>query len=379
MNIDPRIAQNIVDNLKDVLHYDINFFDTKGIMTASTDSSRIGTYHDAACKAAGSGVTIMVDQDRPYQGARDGVNVPVLFNDSVVAVIGITGPLDEVGSLGRIIEKMTEILLRANMEQITRFNRRIMTGNLVNLLTMEHKDDGLMEALSMTVDVDLARPRSALVGFAPGVRLERLDQDNLYDRLCSICLSFDAPLFAVGPRDFRIFIHDLPSGTLKEFAQALQTGLGEAVGSDVLLGMGRVMSHPQEYWRSYDQACTVVHWTCFAGMTGVHRYDDLDGGLIIPALPPALAEEFVQHVFAGMKEERIDWFAEIFHAYTKHNGSITHAAQELFIHKNTMQNRLDALAKETGYNPRSLKDYPVLEAAFAIREYRAFERNMNQE
>jgi len=37
-----------------------------------------------------------------------------------------------------------------------------------------------------------------------------------------------------------------------------------------------------------------------------------------------------------------------------------------------MQNRLDALARETGYNPRRLSDYPILATAFELRRYLAY-------
>lgn len=106
MIIDPATAQTIVDNLKDVIGYNINFFDTEGAMVASTDPSRIGSFHDAARQAAVDCHTVAVDRRHPYQGARDGVNVPVVLNDAVVAVIGITGPVNKVGALGGIIDRM---------------------------------------------------------------------------------------------------------------------------------------------------------------------------------------------------------------------------------------------------------------------------------
>ena len=48
MEIDPKIAQTIAENMKEIFHHDINFFDTTGTIIASTDASRIGTGHDGA-------------------------------------------------------------------------------------------------------------------------------------------------------------------------------------------------------------------------------------------------------------------------------------------------------------------------------------------
>ena len=372
MTIDPATAQTIVDNLKDVIEYNINFFDTEGTMVASTDPSRIGSFHDAARQAAVDCRTVAVDRRHPYQGARDGVNVPVVLNDAVVAVIGITGPVNKVGALGGIIERMTELMLCANMEQIARFNRRIMTSNLVNLLTLEHKDDELMNALALALDLDLPGPRRALVGRAPGIRLERLNQDRLYERLCQTCLSFGVPLFAVSPRDFRIYAPQMEDAELDEFVTALRQALGRVVGSKVVLGAGMIQADPGQYWHSYRQACVAARWAGFTTDDQRYRYEQMGVGRLITSLPIEQCRAFVDQVFAGLESDRVDRFERVFSAYTRHNGSITHAAQELFIHKNTMQNRLDALARETGYNPRRLSDYPILATAFELRRYLAY-------
>lgn len=372
MTIDPATAQTIVDNLKDVIEYNINFFDTEGTMVASTDPSRIGSFHDAARQAAVDCRTVAVDRRHPYQGARDGVNVPVVLNDAVVAVIGITGPVNKVGALGGIIERMTELMLFANMEQIARFNRRIMTSNLVNLLTLEHKDDELMNALALALDLNLPGPRRALVGRAPGIRLERLNQDRLYERLCQTCLSFGVPLFAVSPRDFRIYAPQMEDAELDEFVTALRQALGRVVGSKVVLGAGMIQADPGQYWHSYRQACVAARWAGFTADDQRYRYEQMGVGRLITSLPIEQCRAFVDQVFAGLESDRVDRFERVFSAYTRHNGSITHAAQELFIHKNTMQNRLDALARETGYNPRRLSDYPILATAFELRRYLAY-------
>ncbi len=48
MELDPKIAESIVTNLKDVIQHEINLFDATGTIIASTDRTRIGTSHDGA-------------------------------------------------------------------------------------------------------------------------------------------------------------------------------------------------------------------------------------------------------------------------------------------------------------------------------------------
>ena len=76
------------------------------------------------------------------------------------------------------------------MARIARFNQRIMTSNLINLLILEYKDNELMNALALALDLDLSGPWLALAGSATEVRLERLNGDRLCEKLCKTCLSF---------------------------------------------------------------------------------------------------------------------------------------------------------------------------------------------
>ena len=159
---------------------------------------------------------------------------------------------------------------------------------------------------------------------------------------------------------------------LDEFVTALRKALGQAVGSKVVLGAGMIQANPGQYWHSYRQACVAARWAGFTADDQRYRYEQMGAGLLITSLSTEQCRAFVEQVFAGLAPDRVDRFERVFSAYTRHNGSITHAAQELFIHKNTMQNRLDALARETGYNPRRLSDYPILATAFELRKYLAY-------
>ena len=44
--IDRELAEQIVNTIKDVCDHDINFIAPSGIILASTDPSRVGTFHE---------------------------------------------------------------------------------------------------------------------------------------------------------------------------------------------------------------------------------------------------------------------------------------------------------------------------------------------
>ena len=55
-HISHTLAQQIVNTIKDVCSYDINFINPSGTIIASTNSARIGTFHEIGRKAAATGV-----------------------------------------------------------------------------------------------------------------------------------------------------------------------------------------------------------------------------------------------------------------------------------------------------------------------------------
>ena len=49
--ISSKTAQQIVDTVKEFCGYDINFINEKGMILASTDTLRIGTFHEGGMAA----------------------------------------------------------------------------------------------------------------------------------------------------------------------------------------------------------------------------------------------------------------------------------------------------------------------------------------
>ena len=380
MEINAGTAQSIVANLKDVIHHEINLFDTNGMIIASTDRSRIGTGHDGARLAVRIKQTVSIDDDHQFEGARNGINVPVLFDDSVVAVIGITGERTEVEPFGNVIKKMTEILIRESLEQMTRFDQRLMMTNLVTMLTQPRRDDGMVAYLASTLELDLKRPRRAVVG-----RLEddggtndaapadiAVAYDMLYPTLQRHLAALPRTLYSASTRECCLFIDAEDAADPAPALEAIQADIARTLHRRMRFGVGGIAAHGDDYHVSYDQAHTGLDWQRFTGNDGIGRYEDLDLGVLIAATPPDVADRFVDRIFAGLDEERIEDSQATFDAYTRHNGSIVHAAEELFLHKNTLQNRLNRIARDTGYNPRELADYAILALAFRLRAYRRF-------
>lgn len=76
----------------------INIMNTDGIIVASTERERIGTFHQGAREAVMTGklVRIHKDQLNRYAGAKEGCNMPLRVNGNIIGVVGIYGNPEEI-------------------------------------------------------------------------------------------------------------------------------------------------------------------------------------------------------------------------------------------------------------------------------------------
>ena len=80
------------------------------MIIASTDLTRIGTFHEGGKQVIKTGIPLEVYEDNSLSGTQKGVNIPVAHNGILTAVIGISGEPDEVRSYAYLAEKITSIL-----------------------------------------------------------------------------------------------------------------------------------------------------------------------------------------------------------------------------------------------------------------------------
>ena len=131
LSIKQDVAQQIVEAIKDVCSHDINFINSRGIIFASTNKSRIGDFHEIGLQAIKTGETIEVTTDTNFMGTQKGVNIPLIYKGDINAVIGISGEPEEVRKFAYLAQKITTLLLREHELDIYEHTKKTQLNHVI--------------------------------------------------------------------------------------------------------------------------------------------------------------------------------------------------------------------------------------------------------
>ena len=84
----------------------VNIMDVNGTIVASTEKERVGSFHQGAKEAIETGRQVIIRKDQlgQYPGAREGYNMPLRVNGSVIGAVGIFGTQQELQYLAPLLE-----------------------------------------------------------------------------------------------------------------------------------------------------------------------------------------------------------------------------------------------------------------------------------
>lgn len=353
------LAQQIVNTVKDVCGKDVNFIDASGMIFASTQASRLGTYHEIGRQVAQTGTTIEVRPEESFAGTQCGINMPVYHNNSLVAVIGITGPPDEVRKYAHLAERITILLIREKeLSELSRTQADKRQYIIDSLIRQEIPNTAYLNAVLDQMQIDLNTPkRLILIRYAAEAAP---DNYSLMDQVMGNTFhNLGITLYAFHyPNEYRAVVDDADysrkAKTIQYFAQKYQGRIKVAVGKPALI-----------YHLDLSYKTALTAWMSIAGTDQSFRlFDDMTLELVLSSITRDTMEAFVSKTLARLsdKEQRI------LKAYFQEGASLSRTSQRLFIHKNTLQYQLNQMEQHCGLNPRHFHDSVLLYLAVIFQQ-----------
>lgn len=359
-SIDRNLAEQIVSTIKDVCTHDINLISRSGIILASTDASRVGTYHEIGQRVAQTGEALEASTDDSYEGTRRGINMPLYHDGQLLAVIGITGAPDEVRQYGYLAERITNLLIRE--QELGQFSRRqadkrhYIIQSLIenNVQNQTYLTDSLHEA-----GIDLnGQYRAVIIRINARYNLGNLglleqQVDQLYGQM-------EAPLHTfLYPRDF---VAILPESTYQRMGYMLGRYAADNTGI-VLVSVGRSapLFHSD---RSYQSALTALRTLRDKEGENYVLFDDLRLEIVLGEVSANGREAYLRRTIHSLSGQD----KALLRSYFAEDMSLAETSRRLYLHKNTVQYRLNAIYDRCSLNPRRFQDAVLLYLALRMED-----------
>ena len=163
--IEPELARKFIEQLTQYTEYNINIMNENGVIIASRDPSRVGTYHEVADRIIrGEQDMIVIRDDKEFPGVLPGINMAVTHQGRKEGVIGVTGDPDKIHEVALITRLAMETMLRYEKQQEEIRLRRNRKEHFLNILTQkEFSDSSELRGIARQLGLDESLVRVPVV------------------------------------------------------------------------------------------------------------------------------------------------------------------------------------------------------------------------
>lgn len=357
--LDQRSAQRIVDRTMPAIGHSVNVMNPAGLIIASGDPQRVGSLHEAARLVALDGDALIIDDDNSdtYPGARPGVNLPIRVQGRLAAVVGISGPPEEVARFADLVRITAELMLeQVALVEASQHRRRHIEETLMAACAGKPVPAVWFEQQGLRAD-------TLRVGVIAEARTQRAVEEVLTP-LVSLLEQSGRPALAARQSDTRVLVF-LEVETASPDVHRIRRTLSVTGRDDVALAVG------QTFTTDFQLGFQSVQATRDVGMRRLPNardlaYTDLRLPVLWHSLSPGWQQQELSSLMAAVRNERQgEVYLKTLSRFIDHNGEVQRCADRLHIHANTVRYRLRKIHTLTGLSPFSLPDLLLLHLALS--------------
>lgn len=360
MFISKETAQEIVEEISREIGENINLMDESGRIIASVDEKRIDTIHEGAKKIVRDGLDeLYVTREMETETTKMGINLPIIVEHQIVGVVGITGERNQVYGYGNIVRRMTEILISDRLQKDAKHYERRLKYHLleewINQSTESYSHDFIRRARQHKIDLNLAY-RIMIITFASHEALSDTTegQRRLEQMEASIRHEADRQgVYYIRYPSRQICIMSYRSNNkMEEFAKKVRNMILEKYQSDLVMGYDGSEKKHYGIKRSLEEAEKALSQANIA-QNWLQGYDALGVELFLGEISRQTMKRYLEKLFKKTEEEKLKEYMKLIDVYFLCNGSLQKMSRELYIHKNTVQYKLNKMAQLTGADIRN--------------------------
>lgn len=371
MLLSQEIAQKIADQIMENLGHNINVMNEAGEIIASGSKERLGTFHAIAAQVIRSESRIDITEEEASRvtGVKAGINMPFYYDGKVGGVIGITGEPDEIEKPARIVKMVMELMLEQEFFKERLYAKHHQQTLFVNQILEYEGENGWRDVQTWAdkLDFNLQLPRRAILFRLLNSR-EVLERNPLYtmDRIKDTMLEeimnshYSAAQDIIGHsgldqfivlKTFRPAEREKMLEWFRSYAEHFQRKLDQKFGLRLFVGIGSYYENPQELRESYKEAKRILRLIGQRqpSLQGIWLAEDFFMELLFEQIPENVLEHFL-----GEHTEYLSRSTELMETAVmlmKHNMNLTETAKAMFLHRNTIQFRVNKIRQTLPWDP----------------------------
>ena len=322
----------------------INVMNTDGIIVASTEKHRIGSFHQGALEAVRTGkpVAIRADQLAQYPGAKQGYNMPLRVNGAVIGVVGIFGDPPEVENLAKLVEAYVTKSYQLEAMMIPRLAEGEMRSRLLHdLLIGDERSLSHAQVLLESLRLELQPPFGVgLFSAAEGAESPDFPEKAMRLLQDRGCLSDDHGVVGM-ERDKVVLIKSMD--VLRELGRPAEQSDGQ-----LRFSLGRGCENIGELRHSYEEAMALELVSLKAFSTMEDTEDRCAYQLYRAAAESVFLDSLEAKLYETFRADEVRSLLQTVQTYYACGRSASRAAEQLFLHKNTLQYRVKRVLKCLG-------------------------------
>jgi carbohydrate diacid regulator len=355
-------AQEIVNELSKLIGLKINIVGSNAVIIANSDPKRVGDFHEVTHQIIRNNLNELVAfSDEQYKGTYAGTNLPIVINDKIVGVIGITGPYKVAVTYGKVIKKMAEIMLQSRLKENQLIHEqqafeRFQTAWVCSSQTVIN-DAFISRGKSFGIDITYPR-RIAVVSGIDGV------DDKIVDIIRSILSTQPNSDYAFMTSHLIIILMmNRSDEEVKVLFQHISDKTVEC-GIKLYMGVDNGFRSIVNIHKQYAEAKAALNAACRlqANKLIFYKDKDLNLELVLDEISFDLKQKYIRKIFGNCPILEIERDLKTVNILYEEDGSIKRASERLIVHPNTLQYQLKRIEVKTGYDPRK----PRYAAIFSI-------------
>lgn len=360
MFISQAAAQEIVEEIGKEIHEHINLMDRNGFIIASTDSERIGQQHLGAVQIITEGLSeLIITKEMESSHMKMGINLPIIVHGEVVGVVGITGSTEKVSGYGNIVKHMTEIMvtdtIRKNSKRYGhrvyyRFLEEWIEASSIPVYEHHFKERGIRLGIDIT-----KKYRILAFTFREYAELSYTLEGQELIEMMETSIRHEAEhqqyLYLRTPPNQLLFIDECSDERLIQIAEHYRLLIQKKYQQILVAGYDSNFGQHRNMKQAKLECESALHYA-YNESREIAGYDSLGIHFLLQQLPTSTKTEYLKHFSSRIPESKLEECLKLISAYFKYNGSLQKMSEALYLHKNTLQYKLNKLEEYTGMDIR---------------------------